>query len=53
METNVGHVHVPEEREILHDLSSFDMVRNVPLSTSDRCDFGMDLALSMLSIQRL
>ena len=50
VETNVGHVQVPEEREILYDMSSFDTVWNVPLSTSDRCDFGMDLGFLVTGV---
>ena len=52
METNAGHVQVPLLRVMLHDLSSLDCILNTP-STSVMFDFGMDLALSIFSIQRL
>ena len=53
METNAGHVQVPLLRVMLHDLSSLDCILNTPSSTSVMFDFGLDLALSIFSIQRL
>ena len=41
------------KRVMLHDLLSLDCILNTPSSTSVMFGFGMDLALSIFSIQRL